>query len=64
MIKRHIGMLLLAGGFALASTHVAGAADPFTITSSSFTSTASGIVRPSTGAQVVRIDNPASFSSY
>ena len=36
MLKRHIGILLAAGGFALAATNVASAADPFTITSSSF----------------------------
>lgn len=36
MIKRHLGMLLAACAFAIASGHTASAAEPFTITSSSF----------------------------
>ena len=36
IVKRHLGKLLLVGGFALASMPVASAADPFMITSSSF----------------------------
>ena len=36
MLKRHIGILLAAGAFALAPIHIASAADPFMITSSSF----------------------------
>jgi len=36
MIKRQIGMLVAAGGLALASTHFASAAAPFTLTSSTF----------------------------